>query len=205
MKSITVAVVATLFLCCGGSFVTASQETVPDHVATAVEDTPPSSLPLSLSLAYAGENLIHSGAFVSLNAIPTKRGTHELLISGTTGFFVFRPFCVSLLYGARAQYKINLPFGLALRVASFGVSYKHKVMLAEVYEVTGGEVRAIRDPGYGNVHMLVTTGLEYDFADPTDLPFATFADFGISAEPYFGVFRFHLELYVGLTYHLTEE
>ncbi len=187
VRSIIIVAVATLFFFAGASFVSASP------------------LPLSLSLAYAGENVIHSGALFSLNAVPARRGPHELVVSGTTGFFVFRPFYVSLLLGARAQYAVNFPFGLALRVASVGVSYKHKVMLAEVYEVRDSEVQAIRDPGYGNVHMLLATGLEYDFGTVTNLPIATFADFGISAEPYFGVFRFHLELYVGLTYHLTEE
>ena len=78
-------------------------------------------------------------------------------------------------------------------------------MLAEVYTVEDGEVKLIRDPGYANLNVLVATGVEYDFSDVTRLPIATFADFGISAEPYFGVLKFHLELYIGITYHLTKE
>jgi hypothetical protein len=168
-------------------------------------DTREEQLPISLSLAYAGENIIHAGALVSLNVTPVKHGIQELVLSANTAFFVFRPFYTSLLLGARAQYKLHFPSGLGLRLAGLTASYKHTFMLAEVYAVEDGEVKLIRDPGYGNLNVLVATGVEYDFSDVARLPFSAFADFGISAEPYFGVLKFHLELSIGMTYHLTKE
>jgi len=169
------------------------------------DDTCEEQLPVSLSLAYAGENIIHAGALASLNVTPVKQGIQELVLSANTGFFVFRPFYTSLLLGARAQYKLHFPFGLGLRIAGLTALYKHTFMLPEVYTVEDGEVKLIRDPGYGNLNVLIATGVEYDFSDVTNLPFAVFADFGISAEPYFGVLKFHLELYIGMTYQLTKE
>ena len=194
MKHRVLGLVAVLFVCTAsvGLFAQAG-------------DTREEQLPISLSLAYAGENIIHAGALVSLNVTPVKHGIQELVLSANTAFFVFRPFYTSLLLGARAQYKLHFPSGLGLRIAGLTASYKHTFMLAEVYTVEDGEVKLIRDPGYANLNVLVATGVEYDFSDVTRLPIATFADFGISAEPYFGVLKFHLELYIGITYHLTKE
>jgi len=159
-------------------------------------------IPLSLSLAYAGENIIHPGALFSVDIVPLQKDVHEFVVSPNAGFFVFRPFYVSLLTGVRAQYNVHLPFGLAFRFASVSVSYKHKFLTADTYTVIDGKVEEVFEPGYGNIHLLATTGLEYNFSDKANLPFSTFFDFGISAEPYFGVFRFHIELYAGITYHL---
>ncbi len=196
---------AMLLVCAGTVGVYAGTTETSSHADLADQDVPEEQLPVSLSVAYAGENVIHPGALLSLNGTPVKQGIHEMVLSASTVFFVFPPYYASLLVGARAQYKLDFPFGLGLRVAALSASYKHKVMRADVYTVENGDATSITDLGYGNLHVLATTGVEYDFADISDLPFAVFTDLGISAEPYFGVFKFHLELYVGMTYHLRRE
>lgn len=155
------------------------------------------------SAAYAGENLIRPGMQFSADFIPAKGKKSELLVAPVLTFFVFRPFYTSVLLGGRAMYHIHFPSGFTLRAVGLNASYKHKFLLAPVYEVKDGAVERVTDFGYGNVHLLATSGLGYNFSDRGTLPISVFSDFGVSAEPYFGVLRFHYELYAGLSYHFN--
>ena len=80
MKHRVLGLVAVLFVCTAsvGLFAQAG-------------DTREEQLPISLSLAYAGENIIHAGALVSLNVTPVKHGIQELVLSANTGFFSSGP------------------------------------------------------------------------------------------------------------------
>jgi hypothetical protein len=155
-----------------------------------------------ISAAYAGENLIRPGMQLSADFIPIWKKKHELVLSPTLTFFVFRPFYTSVMIGGRATYHIHFPSGLTIRPLGLGLNYKHKFLLAPVYEVNNGNVEKTRNDSYGNIHALATTGLAYNFSDRTSLPLSLFADFGFSAEPYFGVFKFHYEIFIGVSYHL---
>lgn len=155
-----------------------------------------------ISAAYAGENLIRPGMQLSVDFIPAWKKKHELVLSPTLTFFVFRPFYTSLMLGGRSTYHIRFPSGFTIRTIGLGLNYKYKFLLAPVYEVNNGNVEKTKNDGYGNVHALATTGLAYNFSDRTSLPLSLFADFGFSAEPYFGVYKFHYELFVGISYHL---
>jgi hypothetical protein len=155
-----------------------------------------------ISAAYAGENFIRPGMRLSADFIPIWNKKHELVLSPTLTFFVFRPFYTSVMLGGRATYHIHFPSGFTIRPLGLGLNYKYKFLLAPVYEVNHGNVEKNRNDGYGNIHALATTGLAYNFSDRTSLPLSLFADFGFSAEPYFGVYKFHYELFVGISYHL---
>lgn len=155
-----------------------------------------------ISAAYAGENFIRPGMQLSADFIPAWKKKHELVISPTLTFFMFRPFYTSLMLGGRATYHIHFPSGFTIRPLGLGLNYKHKFLSAPVYEVNDGNVEKIRNDSYGNIHALATTGLAYNFSDRTSLPLSLFADFGFSAEPYFEVYKFHYELFVGVSYHL---
>lgn len=155
-----------------------------------------------ISAAYAGENLIRPGMQLSADFIPIWKKKHELVLSPTLTFFVFRPFYTSVMLGGRATYHIHFPSGLTIRPLGLGLNYKHKFLLAPVYVVNNGNVEKTRNDSYGNIHALATTGLAYNFSDRTSLPLSLFADFGFSAEPYFGVFKFHYEIFIGVSYHL---
>lgn len=155
------------------------------------------------SAAYAGENLIRPGMQFSADFIPAKGRRSELLLAPVLTFFVFRPFYTSVLLGGRAMYHIHFPSGITLRAIGLSAAYKHKFLLAPVYEYKNGSVERINDFGYGNFHLLAASGLAYNFSDRGTLPLSVFSDFGVSAEPYFGVFKFHYELYVGLSYHFN--
>lgn len=157
----------------------------------------------SISLAYAGENFIRPGMQFSVDFIPLKRRKHEFMFSPVATFFVFRPFYTSALFGARAMYQWHSSSGFTLRPLGISTSYKHKFLNAPVYSVNNGTVERIKDLGYGNVHALATTGLAYNFSDKIGWPLSIYTDVGISAEPYFGVFRFHYEFYLGFSYHLS--
>jgi len=95
----------------------------------------------SLSIAYAGENLIRPGLQFSAEFIPFKKKVHELKLAPVATFFVFRPFYTSLLLGGRAMYQVHFRNGLTLRALGINASYKHKFLMADVYEVQDGQVR----------------------------------------------------------------
>jgi hypothetical protein len=156
----------------------------------------------SVSIGYAGENLIRPGMQFSADFIPWRKKNSELVLSTTAVFFVFRPFYTCLMTGGRARYQLHYPSGLTLRPIGIGINYKHKFLLAPVYEVNNGNVEKTTSTGYGNIHALMTSGLAYNFSDRSSIPLSLFADFGFSAEPYFGVYKFHYELFVGVSYHL---
>jgi len=157
----------------------------------------------SISAAYAGENLIRPGIQFSVDFIPVKKRKSELVVSPVATFFVFRPFYTAVLLGGRAMYHIHFPSGITLRPVGINTSYKHKFLMASVYEADRGSVDKLNDIGYGNFHLLVTTGIAYNFSDRSTIPLTIFTDFGVSVEPYFGIYKFHYELYIGISYHLN--
>jgi len=155
-----------------------------------------------VSLAYAGENIVRPGFFMSADMPLMQKRKGEIWLSPNITFFSFQPFYTAWLGGVRATYKYKLGESFALRPITLGLHYKHKFLSADVYEVISGSVQKIKDNGYGNLHVLATSGLEYSFTKEYKLPLSVFTDFGISAEPYFGVFRFHWEFYFGVRYNL---
>ncbi len=157
----------------------------------------------SLSIAYASENFIRPGMQLAANFFPVQGKRSELMVSSVATIFVFRPFYTSLLLGGRALYQIHFTSGITLRPIGITPSYKYKFLSAPVYEVRNGNVVKDNSQGYGNFHLLATTGLAYNFSDKKGLPCSVFTDFGVSAEPYFGVYKFHYEIFIGVSYHLN--
>jgi hypothetical protein len=150
------------------------------------------------TLAYTGENLIHPGALLGVDFVPAQKGVHQLVLSPQIGVSVFSPFTTSLSLRGRAMYRIAFDFGLRLRAFALSAYYNHNFLMADVYTVEDGEVVRANDWGYGRVRLLATSGFGFDFSAHTDVPLSIFVDVGMSAEPFFGVFRFHLEHAIGV-------
>lgn len=157
-----------------------------------------------ISLAFASENLVRPGFMVAADMSLLQKRNHEIFVTPNITFFSFQPFYTAWLAGTRFTYQYNIGKTFSMRPITLGIHYKHKCMSADVYEVNNGVVEKISDSGYGNVHALVTTGLAYNLPLKEQLPLTVFSDFGISAEPYFGVYRFHWEFYLGIRYNFRK-
>ncbi|MFP4090622.1 MAG: hypothetical protein ACLFUB_17955 [Cyclobacteriaceae bacterium] len=158
-----------------------------------------------ISVAYAGENIIRPGFFMAADMPLMQNRRGEIWLSPGITFFSFQPFYSAWLGGVRATYKYKLGESFSFRPITLAVHYKHKFLSAQVYEEINDSVQKIKDNGYGNLHVLAASGLEYSFSKEGILPLSVFTDFGISAEPYFSVFRFHWELYFGVRYNIIRE
>lgn len=157
-----------------------------------------------VSFAFASENLVRPGFMVAVDMSLLQKRKSEIILSPNITFFSFQPFYTAWLGGTRFTYKYNISKTFSLRPITLGLHYKHKFMSADVYEVNNGIVEKISDSGYGNIHALATTGIEYYLPFKEQLPLTIYSDFGISAEPYFGVYRFHWEFYFGLRYNFRK-
>ncbi len=156
----------------------------------------------ALSVALAGENLVRPGLLLGLDIVAARRGVHELVVSPQAGFTVFAPFNTSLTARARALYRVAAGRSVGIRVLGITAYYDHRVPLAPVYRIDEGTVERARDAGYGRPRLFGTTGLQLDLSEGTSLPLTVYVDVGMSAEPYFGVARFHLEHALGVAWTL---
>lgn len=158
--------------------------------------------PVSISAAYASENLVRPGMLVGVDATVLRRGPHEGIVSAQFGVQRFAPFTTSVRPGIRAMYRASLPNRIGFRVLGITAQYNHTFMTQPVYEVRNGVVQQARDRGYGNARVIATTGVDVDMSGLVGTPLQLFFDGGMSAEPYFGVARFHLELFAGISWRI---
>lgn len=176
----------------------------PAETQTALVSAPLESaggpFPIGLSLAYATENIVRPGFVIGVDLVVAELRAHRFVVSPQLGFSRFAPFSVSLRPGVQAMYRLKTPWAFGFRPIAITAQYNHTFLTRPVYEVRADRVQRARDMGYGRVRVIGTTGMDVDLSSLTSQPVTVFVDGGVSAEPYFGVARFHLEVFGGLTW-----